>query len=29
MQKLFKTIVNQNKNALPRTVDADIVLNGA
>ena len=29
MQKLFKTNVNQNADALPRTVDADIVFTAA
>ena len=30
MKKLFETNVNQNENALPRTVDAaDIVITGA
>ena len=29
MQKLFETNVNQNANALPRTVDAKIVCTGA
>ena len=29
MQKLFETNVNQNADALPRTVDADIVFTGA
>ena len=29
MQKLFETNLNQNADALPRTVDADIVFTGA
>ena len=29
MQKLFKRKVNQNADALPRTVDADIAFTGA
>ena len=29
MQRMFETNINQNANALPRTVDADIVFTGA
>ena len=29
MQKLFETNLNQNADALPRTIDADIVFTGA
>ena len=29
MQRLFETNFNQNADALPRTVDADIVFTGA